>query len=453
MERLLQLHVLAPEDDDNRLDNILDILSSEGFPVVDDGELPLTDSDVSFSTSLFEERSDNLEQVERVRRELTQLYDEGDIFRHERPLNMEYGRSVKDPSAHIILRVTNLGITKPRIQWRQSFDLLNAPPRSDGVNVYHATPNSVFSLDANSGELTWEQDFERINSVPEVADGMVVAKGGFSVRAYDAMGGEELWEFTTGDNPDQDLIDSRVEIGPESVYVGTRGGDVLALSKVDGSCTVLCSYPEGVVQLAHTGDELLIGTRNPSVHAVETDGTPRWKLDRSFGFGPIRSGIIYTANDNRVEAISLSDGSTEWRKEFTVTKDVRNPRRDTGETTEKQYKASINGPLDIAANRLLVPTLNGVFCVALDTGSITWRFDPRDNQPTSRFRSAHLIDDCTAVALDSDGTIYCVDFETGVQFSTYSFGGETMSLVPIGDSVIAVPGNEIFQLDSFPTSQ
>jgi outer membrane protein assembly factor BamB len=453
MERLLQLHILAPQDNSNRRDNIIEILSSEGFPVLSDGDSDIFNSDIVFSTPLFEERSDNLSQIERIRKELAELYDDGDVFRHERAVNMEYGRSADDPDAHVIFQVANLGVDKPQIQWRQSFNLLDAPPRTDEESVYYATPNSVFSLYANSGELRWERNFEDITSVPEVGDGIVVAKGGFSVRAYDAIDGEKLWEFTTGDAQGQNIIDSRVEIGPDSVYVGTRGGDVLALSKTDGSCTVHSSYPEAVIQLAYIGDGLLIRTRTPSVHAVTSDGTIKWELDRSFGFGPIHNGTIYGTSHNRIEAISLSDGSTEWYNDLEVTKDVRKPGSDTGETTQKQYKASINGPLDITPNRLLVPTLNGAFCVALETGSVMWRFDPKNNQPTSRFRSVHLIDNRATVALDSDGTIYCTDIETGTPFSTYSLGGEAMPLVPFGNSVIAVSGKEVLRLDNFPNGE
>ncbi|WP_161596584.1 outer membrane protein assembly factor BamB family protein [Salinigranum halophilum] len=453
MERLLQLHVLTPEDDEYRWDRICEILTAEGFPIVDDGDLLFSDSEVEFATTLFEARADNLEQVGRVRSELAELYDDGDVFRHERPLNMEHGRSVKNPSAHIILQVVNIGIDQPRISWRQSFDLLDNMPRTDEGYLYHATSRSVFAVDVASGDLIWERECERITSVPEVANGIVVVKGSFSVRAYEAVSGELLWDFTTGEDPDKDLIDARVEIGPESVYIGTRGGSVLALSRTDGSCTVHSRFESAVVQVAYTDHGLLVGTADGSVYAVEPAGTPRWAQDRSFGFGPVREDVMYVTAGHRVEAISLSDGSREWQTEFTVTKEVRKQGTETDETTRKQYKAPVNGPICVTVGRLLVPTLNGVFCLTRDTGAIEWRFDPTENKPLHRFRSAHLIGERTTVALDSDGTIYCVDIETGEQFATYILGGEPHPIVPLGESAIATVSDELLRLDDFPTVQ
>jgi len=77
----------------------------------------------------------------------------------------------------------------------------------------------VFALDAATGDQSWHTDISDTIRAPEIGDNVVVASGGYSITALDPVNGTERWSVKYG-RTDGNMLDSRVAIGEESVYVG-----------------------------------------------------------------------------------------------------------------------------------------------------------------------------------------------------------------------------------------
>jgi outer membrane protein assembly factor BamB len=241
-----------------------------------------------------------------------------------------------------------------------------------------------------------------------------------------------------------------VKIGSEAVYVGMQNGDVLSLSKTNGSASIHSSYEEGVTQIARTEELLLIGTFHGVIHAYDDDGTERWCSERGFSFGPVLEDRMFVTAGNEVSAISLTDGSREWSAELTATKmRVDRSSEDQEKKVEKEYTSPPKGPLAVTDTHVIVPTQNGLFCLNQNNGEIEWRFDGEEDTNRSKFNSVQ-VDNGTAIALGPDAMIYCVDVNTGEQLTTYALGGETQRLVSLNSSIIATSGDELLRLDNFP---
>jgi outer membrane protein assembly factor BamB len=117
----------------------------------------------------------------------------------------------------------------------------------------------------------------------------------------------------------QERIDVAPNLGPSgTLYVGTAGGDLVALDAADGTERWRFETTDGAVSApALTGDEtIVVGTGAGRVHAVNADGSLRWTYDTgstsSSAPALAPDGTVYIGSDDgRVWAIDAT-GSLEW---------------------------------------------------------------------------------------------------------------------------------------------
>lgn len=428
---LLQLHILVPEPSDTQVDEIFDLVSTNGFFVPNDGRVtekrylstpPGVESE--FQTGLFEDRSDNLDRVEQVRDGVARIFPDSTVFKYRVEETIGESRSVADPDEHIILYVGNSGLEKPHIRWRQELSPYNVSPRVADDRVFHATHGSVFALNSDSGELLWEHEFPDVISRPEARSEIVIASGPWCIRALDATTGDQIWHIDF-DEADIEMIESRAEIGPDYVYTGTRSGDILAISKATGDWSVHHTFSNSVHELTHTQQGLLVGTSDRSTHALSDDGSIQWSTDTHLSFGPVHNGTLYGiqrhngTHHNEISAIALTDGTEQWTVE--------------AETT---------GALSRAGNTILAPTKNGILRVDCDDGIVHWQ---NDTPVTSAVQiSADIIG-----GIDNNSSLQLFRLDTGKYVETFSFGAEPEPPVQTNHGAVFVTGPELICLDNF----
>ena len=434
MALLLQAHVLFPASEGSEFDDVFDMIYDPGFVVVDDGDLsdgawPLNHQtfEYEFSTQLFEERSDNLERVETLYDQLSDYYSDATVFKYREEHTFGESRSVSEPNAHIIITVVNRGVDRPRIRWRQELEPFAVAPRTASGRVYHATDGRVIALDGTSGDVLWTDDFEAVDRVPEARDDLVVASGTWSLRGYDGATGVQRWEITFGDQTEDQMLDSRVELGAENVYTGTRGGDVLTVDSTTGSQSVLRSFDDPIHQLTHTDNGLLVRTHGGAVHALESEGSIRWSADEQFVPEVVRDTVVYGTAQGAVQAISLEDGSEIWSIETGSPKD-----------------------LTLSEQSLFVVAKDRLHRVSPETGELDWSYTPFEEDLINELHSAVSVSEELVLCLDTKSVAHLVRSDTGESVSTYALGGATQPPVSIDESVVLLTGPELLCLTDFP---
>lgn len=427
---LLQLHVFLSDVDDGQIDAAHETLIE--FGIVDDGKLtqdPLSsvpaDVERELSTRLFEDRPDNRERVDAAFRKLVDVCADSTVFKYRIEENAGEHMSAADPDEHVILYVTNTGVDEPRIRWRQELDPYDVSPRIADGRVFHATHGQVFALDTETGEQLWDHEFESVDRVPEVRDGLVVASGTWSVRGVDAESGELLWTVDFEDGDGDTMQESRAEIGEEYVYTGTRGGDVLEISKESGEWEVLTSFSERIEEIQLTGQGLLVKT-GEETHAIEEDGTVRWTIDERIAFGPVRDGNLYRVSarvgtwTNDIVAIALDEGAKRW-----------------------SIEAKPRGEISVVDDAVVVATKEGVIRIDRGDGEIRWRNDVSVN-------SAVPVGTGVIAGVDESSVLHLFNLDDGRRISTFSFGGTTQPPMPTDNGAVFVTGPELLCLEAFP---
>jgi outer membrane protein assembly factor BamB len=207
--------------------------------------------------------------------------------------------------------------------------------------VYATIQNSLFAIDAKSGQLLWSQqtDTAQVFTSPQVVDGAVYLSSHEvshhhgrqtqtgAVYSYDAKSGNQNWKH---------LVDNWVLSSPTIVngvvYFGSYDMNVYALKASDGS--ELWHYntggqifdsplvSNGIVYITEKGnaDE---GTGQPStvkpaLFAIDAaKGTKLWSQQIDISLQTIQDGVIYGGVFPRaVYALKASDGSVIWHQQY-----------------------------------------------------------------------------------------------------------------------------------------
>lgn len=459
MEELLQLHIVVreqPADDtslqfhsstteaglpniDGWIDDLHDLLWTEGFVVVNKDAPSFDDLGRSVSTILFERRADNMVQIEKIHAEIETWNPNSTVFRHEYEETFGEFRSPADPGTHIVLIATNWGVTQPSVRWTQHLDTLEGPPLVRNNRVYQANFSNMYALDAESGDELWKSS-NRTGQVPVGNDDLIFGCHGKAVVAVAAATGDVEWR-TEFDELDDYMIDSRVAIGSDNVYVGLRNGNVLSLSQADGSWSEFYSFTETPVQLAAVADGLVVNTADNEIHLLNWNGDHEWtkEFSPSQSISDTHRSMLYGGDSEGVTAVSTATGTTEWTTELSHVNDVT-----------------------VSQNTLLVTTKMSLHGLDMDTGAQIWEYTPPEMKSVSDM--VHLEDAiaCTGtrnVSLDKqirpydEQLLHVFDPTTEDPILTYDLGiGECYGLASNNDTLICTMDGKLLCLDDFPHS-
>jgi outer membrane protein assembly factor BamB len=168
------------------------------------------------------------------------------------------------------------------------------------------------------------------------------------------------------------------------------GGQPDPAERADPPGTVWRLDLGGVVREAiEVGDQLVVLTSGPTIHAIGADGVDIWATDiEAPGVGDLPSlvehdGQIVVGLEDRVVAIETASGQLAW-----------NWRSD----------ATLTQPLVVAGDRVLVVTTDGL--CAVEEGVLQWEFERKD-------LTVPVVDGGLVVVMRASTTANVLDLETG----------------------------------------
>ncbi|WP_267643231.1 Ig-like domain-containing protein [Haloarchaeobius amylolyticus] len=111
---------------------------------------------------------------------------------------------------------------------------VSSPVLADGT-VYIADGSEMHAVDATSGSISWTAPatFDGYTGVsPALANGTLYFGGAGTLSALDASGAGYVWNYSVCAD-----LDPSPAVADGTVYVGSRGGDVLAVDATEGDLT------------------------------------------------------------------------------------------------------------------------------------------------------------------------------------------------------------------------
>lgn len=277
-------------------------------------------------------------------------------------------------------------------RWRFDAGSLVESPAVAGGTVYVASRHgAVYALDAAEGTEEWH--FEADNWVytsPAVADvagrrgespgGPTVFVGSWdhNVYAIDAGDGTEKWRFET---------DGKVEFSPavtdiatdggispdppggDTVFVGSKDGNVYAIDTADGTQQWRFDMEgeTGSAPAVADGTVLVESQKrgDNSLHALDaTEGTERWRFDAGSAVA-VADGFVFGSDLGSVHALQEGDPSASG------TPAVHTPPPETTATTTRS--STTTESRSGSSSFPVVPTAAGVLAVAVGGAAVVWR--------------------------------------------------------------------------------
>ncbi len=183
-----------------------------------------------------------------------------------------------------------------------------APLATDGAFVVVSTDGVLYARESADGSVRWLGPRVDERVAPVAVEQTVVATAGDSVIGVDSGTGRERWRVE---------LDGQVRglaAAQERVVVATTDG-VRALSPADGN-QHWYSQIGGVATSPGVGPETVaVGLRSGEILALDAvDGAERWRvsLDSDIPFSPAVSGDVYVPVGPRLVALDGETGNRQW---------------------------------------------------------------------------------------------------------------------------------------------
>lgn len=239
---------------------------------------------------------------------------------------------------------------------------------------------------------------------PAVADGeLYLIDGDSYLRAYNARTGSFRWQRRLGKD-----ISGGITVANEMLLLGTRHGEVLALSRKDGAPIWRVQVSSEVLAPPTVSDGVVVVRAGEGkLYALEQhDGSRRWVIDRPIpaltlrgtGAAVITDGVVYAGFANgKLLAVTLRDGSVQW--EATV--------------ATPQGRSELERMVDVDARPIVTDEVvyavayqGRVVALARSSGRVLWSRDM-----SSRTDMSYDIDNL--YLRDEDGFVWALDRKSG----------------------------------------
>lgn len=307
-------------------------------------------------------------------------------------------------------RVQALSAVEGDLRWAFEMDeaVTSSPAVSDGTVYVGCDDGSVYALGTDDGDLRWSHGTGgSVRSSPAVAD-VPTAGGG----PTSSSGGGPPSSSGGGSTPSSG---GGPAAGERVVFIGSQDGGVYALSAADG--TQLWTTDVGSVEASPavapsgdgdtvggvstgpgTGGTVYVGTVGGGVYALSaTDGAEQWstEVDGRAGAPTAAGDAVYApSTDGSLHALSATDGSERWR--FGAPEPVRSPA--------------------VAGDVVYVPSIEqGLYALSAADGEERWRFES-DGET-----SPPVVADAPGDVSNGDGgTVYVTGMDEGLSVHALS---------------------------------
>ncbi|MCA9271033.1 MAG: PQQ-like beta-propeller repeat protein, partial [Planctomycetales bacterium] len=168
--------------------------------------------------------------------------------------------------------------------------------------------------------------------------------------------------------------------------------------------------PDGVSSTAAiVGGVVYVGSDGGELLALDlATGAERWrfKATEAIRSSPtVAEGVVYFGDGDGVFfAVSAADGAEKWRFDT------------QGEIISSAHVVDVSG-----ASRVVFGSYDGnLYCLSTDSGKVVWRFEMAD-----RVHGAAAIVDGAALASGCDGFLHIIDLKDGVARANVELGAPT----------------------------
>ena len=200
--------------------------------------------------------------------------------------------------------------------WSSPIACVWGGPAAAGGTVFFngQPPNSVlWALGARTGSFLWGFGGYPMNSAPTVVSGVVYFGSDNSVYAVDAGTGDVLWSYTTGN-----LVWSSPAVSNGVVYFGSVDGKVYAVNASSGS--LLWSFTTGYsvwASAAVANGVVYIGSGDTNVYALDAaTGSLLWQYttgETVIASPAVANGVVYIGSDDgNLYALNATTGARLW---------------------------------------------------------------------------------------------------------------------------------------------
>lgn len=254
-----------------------------------------------------------------------------------------------------------LTIADGRPVWRYptSGSIRSTPVISGGTMFVGSDDNSLYAIDARSGELSWLGGFRTKDDViasAAVAPGLVIfASMDANLYAANVSTGKMRWKTQLPISP----VRSAPVISGNLVFIGS-GRSILALNAKNGQVKYSIATPSDIATpLAIAGDSLYVICKDRKLYAFEVNMTgpkAKWSAAAEIGLTTIApptvaGNIVYVgSNRGQINAFTADTGELVWS--YTITP------YDEADSQSSMF-TDIAAPLVVANNSLFALTDDG----------------------------------------------------------------------------------------------
>jgi len=358
MNRRFRLHVFLPEDEDGFIpptnSDELDECAVEGL--FSDYFTPssyglLRNDQVELVSEIFELQEDDLETVNKLKKELRDLYPGADVLQtHD--TSPDRDGPEWEYSLDIIILVANVQLNSPPIRWTYSADIsekglrplfgkqFTPPGAAANGHIALTDGRDLCGVNIDSGEVTWSIGLLRsAYRSPVSINQTLVVELETEHKAYDIASGECLWtveEIPCG------TTTTRHTVLDEYCYFGDFEGCIWELSSTGNyqlitnlKGRIIGVYPTEEYVYALKGRKDESGRTPETLHAIDRkSGEEEWvfspeeKLERAI---TASSNYVWVSTHEEMVALHSESGDIAWTKSsIELGSDEENENTNTG---------------------------------------------------------------------------------------------------------------------------
>ncbi len=260
----------------------------------------------------------------------------------------------------------------------------------DGLLLIGSNKGEVEAF-GEDGKLRWKQIVSsEVLSTPQVADGLVIVRTGDGrITALNEADGKQRWSY---DHTLPSLIvrsHAGVTVHRGIAYVGYAGGKLIAIKIADGSeaWENTVSEPRGNNEIERISDitsdpmvsdnEVCAIAFQGRLACYDTDqGSPLWtrEISSDKGLFVLRKNIYLTDSQGTVMALDKDSGSTVWKNEDLLLRQVSMPFAQNDVVMVGDYEGYLHGLSradgHLVARIRLDGSTSGVIPVEMDNGML-----------------------------------------------------------------------------------
>ena len=238
------------------------------------------------------------------------------------------------------------------------------PPKP--LTNFSPTATAKVIWQSNTGSYSKKQ-YVKIH--PVISGNTIFVAGGSSASAWNKDNGSIRWK-----TPVADSVTAGVNIGEGLVFVGTLGGNAIALDQTTGKPHWVQSLSSEVVSVSPAKNNMVVfRTNDGSIHGLSTaTGEILWQQSRKTPILSLRgasvpvtygNNVIIGFDNGKLTAFDIQAGHTVWEAILGV------PRG----RTELDRVVDIDGKIKLVGSKVYAATYNGqIAAINASNGAVQW---------------------------------------------------------------------------------